>query len=277
MVKERLQRNLDRLLREVASASAEESSRGDGGTSPPTLGKQIAQRVPLSHATGQATFAGILEKDRLLSYQKLVELGLGRPDPRGAQTVEATADTEDSVFTYAAPFRYPETSCGLLFRAELEQHRSDEAIATPFDSGATFFHLRPKDSTHAQIAFLRAHELPAPEYRFLLEQLLERCFASPWNYIDGVHPQHPWPIPVQGGDRRRWTFEVRFRDEIRLTGSLLAVFLPVAVASEQTVLRRIVEWRQNGVEVKVFQTSKTDDWSRLQSQSVKYLREFLGQ
>jgi hypothetical protein len=194
----------------------------------------------------------------------------------GGASVESLLETEDSVFSYAAPFRYPATSCGFLFKTELEQNLAAQAVATPFDSGGTIRHLRPNDSTADQIAFVRAHELPVPEYRQLLAKLLDRFFASPWDYVAGREPQQPWPIAVEGGDWRRWTFEVRFRDEIRLSNSVLAVFLPVAVASERRVLRQIAQWRTTGVDVKLFRSPRTGDWRTLQRLSVEYLESYLG-
>lgn len=278
---ERLQRNLRDLVRQVEPASPAEPSPAEPassphGTSSQTLGQRIAQGVPLSHATGRATFLNILEQDRLLSWLKLVEKGLRRAGSGGVLSAEATLGTEGSVFTYAAPFRYPETSCGLLFKTQLERDRADQAVATPFDSGGTLRYLRPGDSTEEQIVFVRSHELPVPDYRLALEMILDHFFASPWDYIDGKDPAQPWPLPVEEGDWRRWTFEVRFRDEIRLTGSLLAVFLPVAVASEQRVLRQVAQWRRDGVDVKLFRTPRTDDWRILQGSSVEYLKDYLG-
>jgi len=51
---------------------------------------------------------------------------------------------EDSVFFYVAPFRYPNTGCGLLFAATLESAHRDDGAATPFDSGwLTKLRVRP--------------------------------------------------------------------------------------------------------------------------------------
>ncbi len=210
----------------------------------------------------------------MLSWRKQVERGLRRPEP-GEPSAEAILGTEDAVFTYTAPFRYPETSCGLLFNVALERHRTADAVATPFDSGSTLRHLRPNDSRAEQLAFVHSHELPVPDYRLALEKLL-RHFASPWDYVDGKDPLPTWPIPVEGGDWRRWTFEVRFRDMIRLRGSLLAAFLPTRVASRQRVSRRIAEWKRAGVDVELYRAPQTDDWQILLRLGVEYVKKLFA-
>lgn len=271
----RLRSNLRRLSDLVDSAASVETSAGAPKGSMRTLGRRIADHLPLSHATGRAAFLSVLEQGRLLSSLKLQQMGSHPPTTRALPTVEAMLGTDNSVFTYAAPFRYPETSCGLLFKTELERSRADHAVATPFDSGGTIHYLRPQDSTEDQVAFVHAHELPVPGYRLVLGRLLDHFFLSPWDYIEGSDPIPAWPIPVEGGDWRRWTFEIRFKDEVRLTGVLLAVFLPVAVASERQVVRQVVRWRREGVAVRLFRTPNTDDWQILRNLSVEYLKEYL--
>ncbi len=269
----RLNQNLDDLIANAKSTSPESSSSPDPAASR-NLCKLLAEEIPLSHATGQEAFLSVLEHGALFSWPQLIKRRLARPSPGVESSVETTLGTEDSVFTYAAPFRYPETSCGLLFKTELERHRTDQSWATPFDSGATLRFLRPDDSEEEQIAFVRCHELPVPDYRQALEKLLENCFASPWDYVEGTDPLR-WPVPVNDGDWRRWTFEVRFQDQIRLTRALLAAFLPRAVASEIRVLQQIAAWRRSGIEVKLYEAPRGAEWQTLQSMSVDYLRSSL--
>lgn len=268
---ENLLRNLRTLMDRSDSALGASAEALDGNLH---LRQRIAHQTPLSHATGRDTLLAILLQGGLLSGPGQVDRGLLRPES-GPPSVEAILGTEDAIFTYTAPFRYPETSCGLLFKVALEQSRSSDAVATPFDSGSTIRHLRPRDSQEEQIDFVRSHELPVPHYRVALERLL-RHFASAWDYIDGTDPFPSWPIPVEGGDWRRWTFEVRFRDMIQLNGSLLAAFLPVAVASHPRVAPKIARWRQVGVEVRYLRTPRTDDWRALRRMSIEYIRELLG-
>lgn len=265
----RLHENLERLLAS-AEAVAIEGAGSSSRNSTRSLCKLIAERLPLSHSTGRQPFLSIVEHDSLFSWPQLVRRGLARADPKAEPSVEETLGTVDSVFTDAAPFCYPETACGFLFRTELEQLRGDGALATPFDSGATRRFLRPDDSTAQQVAFVRTHELPAPDYRRVLETLLETCFTSPWDYLESRDPA-TWPIPVVGGDWRRWTFEVRFQDQIRLTGVLLAVFVPRSVASEFRVLRRISAWRRAGVEIKLYDPKDTQ-WQTLHELSIDHLK-----
>ena len=268
-----MRRNLQSIV-EYAEASAPASLEDHDGTSPPGLCRRLAEHLPLSHATGQATFTNILVHDGLFSWNQLTDRGWVPARAGSEPSVEARLGTDDSVFTYAAPFRYPATSCGLLFKTSLELRRSDQATATPFDSGATPRFLRPEDSVEEQVAFVRSHEMPVPEYRQALEKILAQCFASPWDYVDGTDPVQ-WPVPVTGGDWRRWTFEVRFRDQVRLAGSLLAVFLPRSCASEFHVLQRIARWRRAGIAIEIFETPKDEEWQALQSLSTAFLRKSL--
>ena len=271
----RLLRNLRTLLA-LGSTSSSVTDLEAGDTQARALSRRIADAIPLSHATGRAAFLGVVESGAIYSYSRLVERRMRRSRTSGDPCVEKILGTEDSVFSFAAPFRYPETSCGIVFKIELERDNRGRSVATPFDSGGTIQHLRPDDSTADQIAFLRAHELPVPEYREVLAVLLDSCFASPWDYVVGREPLQAWPIAVEGGDWRRWTFEVRFRDRIRLSNTVLAVFLPVAVASEQRVLRQIARWRAAGVVVKFFRTPRTGDWRVLQRLSTEYFESYLS-
>ncbi len=261
-----LERNLQRLTDRM----------GESGTQPGRLAWRVGRDLPLSHSTGRAAFRSVVEGGRLLSLEKLAELGLRQLPEGGDPPVEMTLGTADSVFTYVAPFRYPATACGLLFKTEVERVRADHAVATPFDSGGTLHHLRPSDSLEAQIAFVRGHELPVPGYRSVLALFLEHLFDSPWDYVDGTEPRRQGPIAVEGGDWRRWTFEVRFNEELRLDGSLLAVLLPVAVASQAAVRGRLARWRREGVVIKTFRAT-SGAWQQLQRLSVEVLSEYLSE
>ena len=236
----RWQNNLERLLHD---APERPKTRGD------SMDEILAWSMPLSHATGASSFRTALQEGMLLSFPKLVEAGRELPRSVESPRVETILGTENFVFTYAAPFRYPSTDCGFLFRAEVEQLRSDAAVATPFDSGATVKYLRPRDSKEEQVAFVRTHELPVPEYRRLLARMLAGCFDSPWDYIHGQDPAELWPIPVEGGDQRRWTFEVRFQDVLELQHHLIAVFLPENVATEVDILSLLERWEAEGIDV----------------------------
>lgn len=263
----RLVRNLRKLLDQQDDL---------GLVEPGNISEALSQKLPLSHSTGRAAFLGIVQQDRILSVEKLIELGMRqRPGPENP-TIEMVLGTENSVFTYAAPFRYPETACGFLFGANVEHEHAREAVATPFDSGGVIHHLRPADSLDEKIRFVRDHELPVPSYRSLLALFMEGLFASPWDYVNGAEPLRRGPIPVMGGDWRRWTFEVRFENEIRLIPSLLAVILPVDVASEASIRVKIARWRQQSVDVRIFQASRSNPWQQLQRLSVEFLEEYMG-
>ena len=115
--------------------------------------------------------------------------------------------TVDCVFTFASPFRYPETSCGFVFDLKIEQDHGADAVATPFDSGGVVKHLRPSEPLADQVDFLRKHELPVPDYRDYLEACLGVLFASPWDYVENVGPDVEGPIEIEENPRtpRSWT------------------------------------------------------------------------
>jgi hypothetical protein len=164
----------------------------------------------------------------------------------------------------------------LFFKPELETNFAGTAVSTPFDSGGVFTHLRPSDRREDQIAFVRQHEMPVPEYRDYFQRSLTILFASPWNYIDGTGPDFAGPISTDGGDARRWTFEVRFRKELSLTGVLRGVILPVALAV--TLTSEIAVWRRAGVDVRYYlvpDPSQATEWQLLYNASVQSLREWL--
>ncbi len=261
---------LERNLRRLTGRMGESVS-----TAPGRLARRVSRDLPLSHSTGRARFRSVVEGGRLLSLEKLVELGWRQLPESGEPPTEVVLGTADSVFTFAAPFRYPATACGFLFKTDVERDRADQAVATPFDSGGTVHYLRPSDPRGAQVAFVRDHELPVPGYRSVLALFLEHLFDSPWDYVDGTGPRLQGPIAVEGGDWRRWTFEVRFTDELRLAGSLSAILVPVAVASQAAVRERLAVWRRAGVVIRIFR-SAPGAWQQLQRLSVKVLSEYLG-
>ena len=264
--------NLERYLSEIEGLSG--SDRGSA-TSEATC-RTLARRMPLSHTRGGSGFKGVLIDGRILSREEAERLGRLPREASVEGITEELLGTRDFVFTYSGPFRYLGTSCGLLFSHLVEAERSHDAIATPFDSGGTIHHFRRHDSTHDQRAFLRRYELPVPQYRSALARTLAICFGSPWHYLDGTPPKQLPPPPIEGGDARRWTFEVRFHKELRLTGDgLIAAFLPVAVAAQDWVHPWMARWKRIGVHVEVFRADEGGAWDALHRRGVEFLRRYL--
>ncbi|MCI0535120.1 MAG: hypothetical protein L0Z50_07820 [Verrucomicrobiales bacterium] len=125
------------------------------------------------------------------------------------------------------------------------------------------------------MAFLRKAELPVPEYREYFRMTLEAFYASPWHYVDGVGPDTPLPISLSGGDARRWTFEIRFKTELSLGQHLIAVFLPAAVASADTVLEHTAEWANRGVSVRPYRMRQDAGGRELFDETVRFIKDYL--
>lgn len=266
------QANLAARLAELDEYSAAEAVCRARSTMSNSVGDRIARSMPLGHSRGAAAFQRIAKGGAILSRDHLQQSGTSIEGGEAERVLGTTGD----VFTYAGPFRYPGTSCGFIFRPTIETTRATDSVATPFDSGAILHHLRPHDTTSQQKLFLSQYELPVPDYRVYMSRLLCTLFASPWDYIDGVDPDVRGPITVEGGDTRRWTFEVRFEKELSLMGALAAVVLPVALAADLPT--EIAVWKREGVRVKYYLTPEPSEtsWKFLHEASVSYLREILS-
>jgi len=268
--------NLDRLIEALEKLVEDDPELRERRNTAKDLAAKIADGLPLAHSTGRGSLRKILREDRLLSLEQLSARSLLDQAEHEARPVEEILETADSVFTYAGHFGYPSTSCGLLFQSAVETRAKKPAVATPFDSGGVVAHLRPNDSEADQIRFVREHELPVPGYRKYLAGVLATLFCSPWDYVDGRDPDRLGPVETYGGDRRRWLFEVRFKDELSLTGTLLAVFLPIDVAVDESMLDRISTWKLEGVRVIYYRTPRDGNWARLHELGVEFSREYLG-
>jgi hypothetical protein len=236
---QRLGVELDRFLEGHESCVLREARHG-------LRAQSMTASLPLGHSQGQATFRSTVRDGFLLSQAELRRRGR----KIAGDGLEDMLGTADDVFTFVGSIRYPLTACALLFAAELERVAGNDAIATPFDSGGIVKHFKPTDGSERG-AFLRRHELPVPEYRSYLTRMLSLFFQSPLDYVDGNAPDLGWPIAIDGGDWRRWTFEVRFGKRIPLSpGMLVGVVLPVALAA--TMAREIAMWQTEGVHVRFY-------------------------
>ena len=165
-----LNANLQRLLIESVQVAGGNPSTQGRTTNPSPLAHRIASGIGVACCVPIGSFDSVVGDGCLLSQIELIRLGkLSAPDP-AHRSVERILGTANDVFTYAGPCRYRKRGkmpihVGLLFRCEIEQDRSGEAVAAPFDSGAVFKYLRPSDAEREQIDFVRRHELPVPGYR----------------------------------------------------------------------------------------------------------------
>ncbi len=238
------QDNLERLCREIKDMHAGRLSPADSDRN--KLCRRLADHMPLSHATGLRNFEKVCQSDALLPLTRLDAI---KPVD-WPNRVERQLETRDCVFLFAGPFRYPSTSCGFLFRQDLAEARRADGSASPFDSGGLVNKHRPPGG-EAPLDFLRRHEMPIPQYRRFHMLVLDLLFDDPWHYVDGVNPvrQGPVQLAVGDSDARRWTFEVRLRDELHIQSHLQAVFSPLFASESDSVAETLYWYDTKGVDI----------------------------
>ncbi|MDP3000887.1 MAG: hypothetical protein Q8N47_25615 [Bryobacterales bacterium] len=255
-------------LQERMTAYARENGIEVADPAPDTV--RLSHSLYLAHSTASDDFSKICAAGRLLSATQLALRG-GKASKPGS--VKVLLGTADSVFFYVAPFRYPNTGCGLLFARSLEEHRMDDGVATPFDSGGLVHVLVRPNPAEPVRDFLSRHELPIPDYREYLRISLATLFDKPVDYIEGSQPRWSGPIGLMGGDRRRWTHEVRIPREVWIrTGDLQAVFAPISRVASDPEIGRLFEWcKSEGRDRISFNTARGDDFEALRRECVKYI------
>jgi hypothetical protein len=231
------------------------------------MAKRLSDSLYLAHSTADAKFADICGSGYLTSLTK----------PLSPARTEVVMGTVDSVFFYVAPFRYPNTGCGLLFAPTLESACRDEGVATPFDSGGLVNRLTRPDPTEPVRQFLARHELPAPEHRRYLGLSMDILFEKPEDYVEGAAPRLPGPIGLTGGDQRRWTHEVRISDRVFVRGShLQAVFAPRARVAADSRIEALFRWcAGEDVDRIVFGAPRGNDFEALRRECLAYIRRTL--
>ena len=235
---------------------------------------RLADSLYLAHSAPDRRFEAICASGQLLSAKLLAASAGETLSPARTEVVMGTAD---SVFFYVAPFRYPNTNCGLLFAASLESERRDDGVATPFDSGwLTKSRARPQPAEPVR-DFLARHELPVPEHRRYLGMSMDVLFEKPEDYVEGTEPRWPGPIGLTEGDQRRWTHEVRIPGRVFVRSShLQAAFAPSARAADDGPIGRLFEWCvENSVDHIDFEAPKEDDFEGLRRECRAYIRRTL--
>ena len=236
---------------------------------PTPTARPLAEALLLAHSTTANRLAEIHRSGVLLSTAAVNALK-GKPvPPDGAESVLGTAGF---VFLYAGTFRYPGTSCGLLFAKSLEAQYKDDGEASPFDSGGLLFHLQRPDPAESPRSYLQRHTLPLPGHRHYLGQCLSTLFAAPEDYLKGG-PIHSGPLGLTGGDARRWTHEVRIPECVQLRGPhLQAVFVPVSSAGPNSAITPLLSWcLAEQVDVVAYQTDDFDNFESLNRTCRDYL------
>ncbi len=267
-----LSSNLSRLLQHI-------EEHGHLHSRPPTkakerIAKQLAEAMPLSHTTRRATFGNILNADQLSSPKRLVEYSKNSIDENNPP-VEYRLGTEDSVFLFAGPFSFPVKFCGFLWRADLERREDVEGDASPFDSGGLVDVFSRPDASESKRTFLDRHRLPLGKHREYLQRKMVWLFEDPWYYVDAPQDDVEIDDPViglTGGDRRRWTHEVRILGQLPLRADLIAVFLPRGEAGQHEV--GLGDLQAEGVDILRYESDE-GDFAVMQDECRSYLKNYL--
>ena len=209
------QANLTRLTQEVVTHAQQLGVPCE----PSPLAIKLSEGLFLAHSTMDENFVKICADQHLLSK---ANRGVALKE----DCDEVVLGTTNDVFFYVAPFRYPKSSCGLLFSQTLEEQHNKSGIATSFDSGGLRRDITRSNPAEPLNDFLTRHEMPIPEHRQYLGQGMTALFNQPSDYVDGTAPFHSSPVGLTGGDQRRWTHEVRIPGSVQVLGSphLQAVF-----------------------------------------------------
>jgi hypothetical protein len=272
MSRHQWQANLDGLCR-----SLEDYAKENGiGVPNPSSGaaSRLSDSLYLAHSTFAKSFRSICDSGFIYSA---ASLAAARGESLAPACTEVVLGTAGSVFFYVSPFRYPNTTCGLLFAKSLESHLHDAGVATPFDSGGLLEWLARPDPAEPPRDFLARHELPIPEHRRYLGLSMAVLFDKPGDYFEGTDPLWPGPIGLTGGDHRRWTHEVRIPDRVFVRGShLQAVFATTAQVARDPAVRSLFQWCEGeGVDRVAFATPRGNDFEALRRECLDYIRQRL--
>src|ERR1035437_9613949 len=174
MSRHQWQANLDGLCR-----SLEDYAKQNGiGVPNPSSGAaaRLSDSLYLAHSTSGEKFSDLCASGYLASAASLAS---ARNESLAPGCAEVVLGTVGAVFFYVSPFRYPQTGCGFLFAKTLESPRSDDGVATPFDSGGLLGRFTRSDPAELPRAFLARHGLPIPEHRRYLGLCMAVLFDKP--------------------------------------------------------------------------------------------------
>lgn len=277
---ERLQGLLGRHCDEQGACGCAARRKANGARA-----ERAATLMPLSCSTSTVGFQSVSRDQAIRSQHDLHgDTPAHRPD--GDQTIETALGTDNDVFTYAGPVRYPQINpIALLFEPTIERQHTGLKRATAFDSGGLQKGVfRPKTPGHERydvVAFLRGHELAVPDYRTYLADFLASAFDDPVAYLwDSPGPLCETTLSVEpavpSSDSRRWTFEVRFEGRIDLAWNLLAVFLPRALEKEPWCFDVVLALKKRGVHhVPYVTTDEETAWDAIRSLSRTFIQRNL--
>jgi hypothetical protein len=267
-----VQANLGGLCRNLEDYA---QKNGIGVPNPPSqAAERLSDSLYLAHSTADGKFADICASGYLDSAARLAA---ARHESLAPTCTEVVLGTARSVFFYVSPFGVPNSGCGFLFAKTLESERSDDGVATPFDSGGLRKVFARLDAAEPPREFLARHELPIPEHRRYLRLSMEILFDKPEDYVDGLEPRLPGPIGLTGGDHRRWTHEVRIPDRVFVRDNhLQAVFAPRARVAADPEVEDLFQWCiGRGTDRILFDTPRENDFEALRRECREYIRRKL--
>jgi hypothetical protein len=251
------------------------AQRGLGLAAPTEQADHLSRLLFLSHGSTPTKFASICREGQLMSR---VAYNQKHPDqPLSLDVIDLQLGTEDSIFFYAAPFRYPKSVCGFLFAASIEDERSHDGTASPFDSGGLVHKMVFPAEFASPADFLREHEFPIPGHRDYLSLSMDNLFDHPESYIEGRAPIIPGCLGLSDGDERMWTHEVRLPKRVALRGRhLRAVFAHRALPGSNSEIEALFEWcATEDVDRVVFDGPAAGDFETLKRECISYLRKKL--
>ncbi len=248
---------------------------GPGLTEATLRAARLSQQLFLSHGTTTKKFASTCRDGQLFSRLAYNQKHPNQSFPLDAADVQM--GTEDSIFFYAAPFRYPKSVCGFLFAATLEDERADDGTASPFDSGGLVHNIRYPPDFASPAEFLRQHEFPVPGHRGYLGLSMDNLFVQPESYIEGGAPSALGCLGLSGGDERMWTHEVRLPKRVALRGRhLQAVFAHRALPASNPHIEQLFQWcADESVDRVTFSGPDDGDFEVLKRECISYLRRKL--
>jgi hypothetical protein len=272
MSRHRWESNLDGFCRTLEDYAEKNAIRVPNPLS--AAATRLSSSLYLAHSTSDAKFSDICADGYLASA---THLAAQRNETLASGRTEVALGTADSVFFFVSPFRMPHTGCGLLFAASVESHSWDDGVATPFDSGGLLRVFTRPDPVEPPREFLSRHEFPIPEHRRYLGLSMEVLFDKPEDYIEDLDPRLPGPIGLTGGDRRRWTHEVRIPNRVFVrSGHLQAVFAPTARVAADPEVESLFQWcATEGVDRICFDTPSGNDFEGLRRACLSYIRRGL--
>lgn len=262
--------------------------------SPSSVARELAERIPFVHHPASARFPEWRTWGSLKS--KAVRSGVA-----GVTTAEQLRDHH--VFTYAGPSCYSKPSAvgdaAAYFDPSLEAGASGSA--TPFDSGAL---VEPNPCIHPWAGLAEGErwtrfqgvEVALDRWRESFGDWLERCYDEPVRYLDSDgdpysdgEPDRPEPPELtehngaagrakytRCADRRAWTWEVRFRDEIGFQHVCVLHVPHEHLSAAQDLADQIERASNRFVEVKTLPRGAPGSAREIYRDSGRVLREVVG-